>query len=325
MSCKEDLKAQEVGNALYGLQGMSSDSEEVRNLLRSLVPKVISCKGLFNAQAVGNALYGLQGMSSDVVEVRDLLRALVPNVISCKEDLKAQAVGNALYGLQGMSSDVVEVRELLRELTTKIKSCKEHLNPQGLCNGIFGIISMNYNLTSDILFELLPRLREVTLTPDQLSFNELVNTCQTLCFLLYYLKGGLDGDTSSRLEAALNKLLLVLKNSDRKINTISSEKKVLDFIKAVFTNDKDVTVSSNDYLFGFESDVVVRTRSQIINIEVDGPTHGMEKRKRFTSRRDSVLKDRGITIIRIPTSELYGYNQEEQFNKLREKIRSYFL
>ena len=52
-----------------------------------------------SAQAVGNALYGLKGMSSDSAEVRGLISVLVAKVKGCKDDLSAQAVGNALYGI----------------------------------------------------------------------------------------------------------------------------------------------------------------------------------------------------------------------------------
>jgi hypothetical protein len=61
---------------------------------------------------VGNALHGLQGMSSDVPEVRDVLKALRPHIASCREPLSAQGVGNALYGLLGMSSSVPEERDV---------------------------------------------------------------------------------------------------------------------------------------------------------------------------------------------------------------------
>ena len=56
-------------------------------------------------------------MSSDHDEVRDVLSALAMKVDSCKEDLNAQALGNALYGLQRMSSDHVEVRDVLSALS----------------------------------------------------------------------------------------------------------------------------------------------------------------------------------------------------------------
>jgi hypothetical protein len=75
-SCSESLDGQEVGNALYGLQCMRSDSAEVRSLVSALAPKVASCSESLDGQAVGNALYGLQGMRSDSAEVRSLMIAL---------------------------------------------------------------------------------------------------------------------------------------------------------------------------------------------------------------------------------------------------------
>ena len=51
-----------------------------------------SCRESLSAQAVGNALYGMQGLSSDSVEVRALISALTPKVASCRESLDAQAV-----------------------------------------------------------------------------------------------------------------------------------------------------------------------------------------------------------------------------------------
>lgn len=56
---------------------MSPDSAEVRSILSALVHKVQSCKEALGAQELGNALYGLQGMSSDSAEVRSMLSVLV--------------------------------------------------------------------------------------------------------------------------------------------------------------------------------------------------------------------------------------------------------
>ena len=100
--CREPLDAQAVGNALYGLQGMSSDDADVRSLVRVFAGHVERCREPLDVQAVGNALYGLQGMSSDDADVRSLVRVLVGQVERCREPLSTQNVGNALYGLQGM-------------------------------------------------------------------------------------------------------------------------------------------------------------------------------------------------------------------------------
>ena len=52
---------------------MDSEHVEVRNLLAILAPKVAGCVVPLNSQATGNALYGLQSMSSEHDEVRIVL------------------------------------------------------------------------------------------------------------------------------------------------------------------------------------------------------------------------------------------------------------
>ena len=72
---------------------------------------ISDCDDKLDPQAIGNALYGLKGMSSDCFEVCNVLSALAVEVSNCEKDLSAQAAGNALYSLQGISSDVPEVRQ----------------------------------------------------------------------------------------------------------------------------------------------------------------------------------------------------------------------
>jgi Pyruvate/2-oxoacid:ferredoxin oxidoreductase delta subunit len=132
----------QVGNMMYGMQGMSSD---VRRCAFSA--GYASCiagqlQGTAEGSEVGNMLYGMQGMSSDVrrcvqcwvcflhcwagsrwmlkrwaiccgmqgssdvPEVRSVLGMLPALLGSCKEPLKAQAGEAMMYGMQGMSSDV---------------------------------------------------------------------------------------------------------------------------------------------------------------------------------------------------------------------------
>ena len=62
---------------------MTSDDKEVLNLLKLLTGQIGSCVEPLNDQAVGNALYGLQGMSSDHKEVLNLLEVLTDQVDRC--------------------------------------------------------------------------------------------------------------------------------------------------------------------------------------------------------------------------------------------------
>lgn len=142
-SLKEELRAREASNALYGLKCMSSDVPEVKELVLALAHKLSSSTSEFLAQAVGNALYGCQMMTSDHEEVRQLLHVLAVKVAQCTELLEAQNVGNALYGLRGMNSDHKEVRAVINALTPKIATAREDLNGQALGNSLYGLQSMS--------------------------------------------------------------------------------------------------------------------------------------------------------------------------------------
>jgi len=65
---------------LMSLKSFKCRSKEELNLLSILTEKLKQCKEPFSAQAIGNALYGMQGMSSEYEEVRILLRALCGKV-----------------------------------------------------------------------------------------------------------------------------------------------------------------------------------------------------------------------------------------------------
>eukprot|EP01035_Chromulina_nebulosa_P049363 gene49363-67040_t len=69
----------------------SSDKKEVLQLVSVLAAKVASCSEKLSAQNVGNAMYGLQKMSSDKKEVLQLVSVLATKVASCSEKLDAQA------------------------------------------------------------------------------------------------------------------------------------------------------------------------------------------------------------------------------------------
>lgn len=53
---------------------MSCEHIEVRKMLKALCAKVGQCKYEFTSQEIGSALYGLQGMSSTRVEVQNVLK-----------------------------------------------------------------------------------------------------------------------------------------------------------------------------------------------------------------------------------------------------------
>ena len=308
--CNELLNGQEVGNALYGLQGMSSDSADVRSLVRALSGQVQRCNEPLNGQEVGNALYGLQGMSSDNADVRSLVRALSGQMQRCNEPLDEQAVGNALYGLL----DIFGVDE-------------------GYSLGLY-LIRSYINLYK----------RGVNATSDGLSSS------QSVVMVLPLLRDHLTDDEVKECERIISEIDIKLRLSVESVETpmnlrfqSHSEERMHTAAMRAFGGSK-LLVSHNEHLFGlFECDIVVRVpraavdthseedsrgisqghdlernrvqvrgeQSLIINIEVDGVHHRQEKKKRFCRLRDEYLQSRGVVIARIEVSALNAMSEHE--------------
>ena len=138
------LNPQEIANALYGLQKMSSDHEEVTDILGFFRDKLMSCDARpFKAQEISNIMYGLHRMSSSEPEVRNLINVLTEKIDESTGEFTGQDIGNSLYGLQNMSSDFTEVRDLLTSLHLKVKKSASVLSPQEIGNAIYGLRHMD--------------------------------------------------------------------------------------------------------------------------------------------------------------------------------------
>ena len=145
MECRETLCPEDVGDALYGMQGLDSDVPSVRHLLSAFIPLVRSSEGPFTERNVSMSLYGLRSMSSYTPEVCELVGALVSKVRMCPEALSSLGVGNSLYGLQGILNNSPEVFALLNALLPKIANCKEELEPRYIGSALYGLRRMDSN------------------------------------------------------------------------------------------------------------------------------------------------------------------------------------
>jgi hypothetical protein len=93
----------------------------------------------------------------------------------------------------------------------------------------------------------------------------------------------------------------------------NAEKKYSKLAAAAFAGRADVSLSCNEFLNGFESDLVIRVASDgglssIINVEVDGPHHKyVLSKKRFCALRDQLLQQQhGVRVVRwdlMPVSQ----------------------
>ena len=312
-SSDEMLSSQHIGNALYGLRGMSSDVQVVKEVLKALARKIAASDTVLNAQGIGNSLYGLQNMSSDVQEVKEILNALTRKIASNKTVLLSQGIGNGLYGLQKMTTESQHVRSLLSIFARKIqKHSIEDLNLQQIGNAVYGLRNMDLNPDwCPVMITWLSKSEEMLLADDA-SYTDISTLLQSLLLVSYDdqipflksivqfdLKGQLN-EVSAKAWNAFNRAILSLPPAG--FQSDAEKKHVKDIIIAEQRRQATSTFTTNTYLYGFEADLVQRTivdgRELVINYEIDGIHHKLSRKKYFCQLRDEYLQQRGVQVIR---------------------------
>ena len=163
-----DFKAQNIGNALYGLKNLA-DSEAVQAVLSALAKKIPAVTN-FDAQNIGNALYGLKNLE-DSKAVQAVLSALATK-IPAVTGLDSQAISNALYGLQNLA-DSNAVQAVLSALATKIPAVTG-FKAQEIGNAFYGLKNLtDSNAVQAVLSALAAKIRTVTNLDSQAIGNAL--------------------------------------------------------------------------------------------------------------------------------------------------------
>jgi hypothetical protein len=90
-----------------------------------------------------------------------------------------------------------------------------------------------------------------------------------------------------------------------------NENRILARLLQHFRNIPNVVVSGNEYIDGFEADLMIRVYPagisedasfvlHVINVEVDGPSHAFPTKRRFCALRDRHLqRAHGIVVLRL--------------------------
>ena len=315
------VPSRSISMIIVGLQRNGLKARQSRDLVKSVTLAIESCTETFNAQEVGNALYGMQSMNSDHAEVRSMISALAGKVNSCKESLSAQNIGNALYGMKNMSSDHAEVRSMISALSGKVNSCKESLGAQEVANALYGMQSKSCDASFAIHALLsrhalaLPHVEQMSRL-DLLTIGQAVLLCfpsrrEALDDASYEMWTTYGDSVCSEHRRKIR--------SGKSVGSSPSHlrRRIHDIARNVL-GQSGAEISSNEYLFDiFESDIVVRIpfvgstdeieastcgKLSVINIEVDDIHRRHEKKIKFRKLRDLYLKSRGVVVHRIDAS-----------------------
>lgn len=216
--------AQGVGNALYGLQGMSSEKPEVRRLLGVIAAKIENMPCLGSKSAAGGA-----NLSPDVdTDVVHDSQVDVAHDSQMKVDdnqgyeLTGQNIGNALWGLRNMTDDHPEVCRALGAMAARIRASSYDLSGQNVANALYGLNSM-----SDSSIEV----REVLAA---LAYKLLRSGSQLsgldIGMALYGLRN-MDSETPE-VRVMLGLLILKIRQSDTKLQLRDLSRAMIGLLKA---------------------------------------------------------------------------------------------
>eukprot|EP00981_Chlorochromonas_danica_P002789 scaffold539_cov187-Ochromonas_danica.AAC.10 len=157
------MKTQEIANAFFGLQQMSSLYTEVLDIVRLLTLKLKQSRAVrnlpvlnFSAQEIANAISGLQTMSnsdkgSEIV--REALGLLAEELEGCSEPMSPREIAYTCFGLQGFDSNCDEARAVLLALLPKLRALSDNPDPKTAAasndesKNLFSLRDISYCLT----------------------------------------------------------------------------------------------------------------------------------------------------------------------------------
>ena len=132
-----------------GLQGMSSEIPEVRQVLRALAAKVNEmplAPSLGTRYTEENQIPSLdhedRHMNREHLDIDDEEHSRFKSSV-VEYMLSGQNIGNALWGLRNTTSEHEEVREALAALSVKISQSNAELNGQNIGNALYSLHSMD--------------------------------------------------------------------------------------------------------------------------------------------------------------------------------------
>ena len=136
----------DISTFIYGIRSLECLDPIEGKLLKFAATKVSESTATLGSRAIGNALYGLQDITSDTEGAPEICAALAEKIAAFNGDLNGQDIGIGLYGLQGMSASKEEVRRLIAVLTDKIDKSETEFDDQALSNALYGLQALHPTL-----------------------------------------------------------------------------------------------------------------------------------------------------------------------------------
>lgn len=148
----DTMEVKFIGACFMGIERIPLAVEEVRAIIRALIPIIRRIETTMRSHSVGSIFRGLRNMTSEDPLSQELMEAIAEVLENSEGQLKCLCIAQAVQGLQHMSINIPCVRRSLEILMPMIITSRDTFLPISLTTAIH---SLRYKDPSDPLIKVL--------------------------------------------------------------------------------------------------------------------------------------------------------------------------
>jgi hypothetical protein len=313
------LSPMDIASLSGGMCAMTNETPSLEPLLREVMPVLSAWKGKLTGRDAHNCMYGLRGLDSDVPLSLAYLDAVAMHIKDADWRIWEMHIMVASFsGLQRMSDDVPMVKDLLDYLCTMYLKYDKPYHSFAVGNALLGLLKKNctVGVAETFVNRLVDEIDAIAKNPETTLMNlEFLQHRTALIFPMLHVDEALRARVQDVL-LTIRKSIEVFRKGILTTDTASQlEDEIISNLKKRIAADGRILLTTNEFLHGFESDIVFRfpdatsdnykyvdrevMKTVVVNVEIDGPNHSKSHSQFLDSMRDKYLRDRGIIVIRL--------------------------
>lgn len=328
---QRSLSPRDLASLMTGMSALTLDSKPLRKMVQSALPDISSWDGVLRGREPFHVLVGMRGLDARSPLSKRFVGALGEQIKRAEWDITDKRI-RCLSGFQRMTDDTDEVRELFQFLCEKVLADRNgSLDSTSVGTALLGLMGKDctHGAAENVFYLLLEEI-------DDICYDSNTSPEQIAALLrraaVASKKITMSDVMTADMELIVSRLQEKLEISIREGQGIGVrnrqselESDTIAKIKKRITADGRVTLSSNEYIHGFECDVIFRIpnmlvpefdslgkrqiRSLLVNVEIDGPQHRAANNRFLDSLRDEYLRDQHkIVVVRISFDEINNTN-----------------
>ena len=328
---QRSLSPRDLVSLMTGMSALTLESKPLQKMVQSALPDISSWSGVMRGREPFYVLVGMRGLDARSQLSRLFVAALGKHVQRAEWDITDKRV-RCLSGFQRMTDETPEVRDLFHFICEKILSDRNgSFDSTSVGTALLGLMGKDccHGAAERVFYMLLEEM-------DEICYDSSTSADQLAALLrraaVASKKINMSDVMSADIELIISRLQERLKLKARDGQSIGTrnrkselESETIAKIEKRIRADGRVSLSSNEYIQGFETDIIFRVpnmlvpefdtsgnrqvRSLVVNIEIDGPQHRVANNRFLDSLRDEYLHDQHkVVVVRISFDEINNTN-----------------